>query len=266
MHLLLQQAMVQQAGVQQAGVLLPLQLDALHHDLVLVVLTHLLLAWLIFRWQTPDPPFQPFNFDAASINIIVETPTMSTTGRRTAIGTFLIPNTQETDVIVQVSADGCYAELSYRVPPMFLYLVDRFAQEVGANHPDAPVIMAALRDVENLMLHEHPDRNNIYTNVQRRRLPFLCIQNPVIDFLYLDEGLQSGMTTVLTVTFESQERVRTAINYGSHRVIVRNPPRGLGGVPGWWWWSEVKVEEVYQWLVVMEVKVEAHQPMVVLEV
>jgi len=91
--------------------------------------------------------------------------------------------------------------------------------------------MAALRDVENLMLHQHPDRNNIYTNVQRRRLPFPCIQNPVIDFLYLDEGLQSGMTTVLTVTFESQERVRTAINYGSHRVIVRNPPRGLGGVP-----------------------------------
>ena len=92
------------------------------------------------------------------------------------------------------------------------------------------VIMAALRDVENLMLHQHPDRNNIYTNVQRRRLPFPCIQNPVIVFLYLDEGLQSGMTTVLTVTFESQERVRTAINYGSHRVIVRNPPRGLGGV------------------------------------
>jgi hypothetical protein len=83
---------------------------------------------------------------------MVETPTMSTTGRRTVIGTFLIPNTHETDIILQVSADGLYAELSYQVPPMFLYLVDRFAQEVGTNHPDATVIMAALRDVENLML------------------------------------------------------------------------------------------------------------------
>ena len=102
--------------------------------------------------QVADPPFQPFNFDAAAINIMVETPIMSTTGRRTVIGTFLIPNSHETDVIVQVSADGLYAELSLRVPPMFLYLVDRFAQEVGTNHPDATVIMAALRDVENLML------------------------------------------------------------------------------------------------------------------
>jgi hypothetical protein len=93
-----------------------------------------------------------------------------------------------------------YAELTLRVPTMFLYLVDQFAQEQGANHPDAPVIMAALHDAENLMLHEHSDRNNIRTNnirtnVQRRRLPFACILNPVIDFLYLDEGLQSGMTT-----------------------------------------------------------------------
>ena len=65
---------------------------------------------------------------------------------------------------MQVSADGMYAELAVRVPPMFLYMVDRFAQEVGANHPDAPVIMAALQDEENLMmLHEHPDRNNIRT-------------------------------------------------------------------------------------------------------
>ena len=64
---------------------------------------------------------------------------------------------------MQVSADRMYAELSLRVPSMFLYMVDRFAQEVGANHPDAPIIMAALRDAENLMLHEHPDRNNIRT-------------------------------------------------------------------------------------------------------
>ena len=187
--------------------------------------------------QVAEPPFQPFNFEAASINILVETPTMSTTGRRTVIGTFLIPNSHETDISVQVSPDGWDAELSLRVPPMFLYLVDRFAQEVGSNDPDAPIVMAALRDAENLMLHQYPDRENIRTNVQRRRLPFPCIQNPVIDFLYLDEGLQSGMTTVLKVTFESQERVRTAINYGSHRVIVRNPIRGggggggLGGVP-----------------------------------
>ena len=112
-----------------------------------------------------------------------------------------------------------------------MYLVDRFAQEVDANHPDAPVIMAALRDAENLMLHEHPDRSNIRTSVQRRRLPFACIQNPIIDFLYFDEGLQSGMTTVLKVTFESQERARTAINYGSHRIIVRGGGGGVGGVP-----------------------------------
>jgi len=179
--------------------------------------------------QVADPPFQPFNFDAAAINIMVETPTMSTSGRRTVIGTFLIPNSPETDVIMQVSADGWYAELSLRVPTMFLFLVERFAQEVGANHPNAPVIMAALRDAQNLMLHEHPDLNIVRTSVQRCRLPFPCIQNPVLDFLYLDEGLQSGMTTVLTVTFESQERVRTTINYGSHRVIVRNPSRGGGG-------------------------------------
>jgi hypothetical protein len=51
-HLLLLQAGVQQEAGVLVGVLLPLQLDALHHDLVLVVLTHLLLAWLIFRWQT----------------------------------------------------------------------------------------------------------------------------------------------------------------------------------------------------------------------
>ena len=163
-----------------------------------------------------DPPFQAFNFDAASISILAETQTMSATGRRNVIGTFLIPNSHETDVSVTVSADGWYAELSLRVPPMFLYLVDRFSQEVGANDPDAPIVMAGLRAVENLILHQHPDRENIRTNVQRRRLPFACIQNPVIDFLYFDEGLQSGMTTVLKVTFEGQERVRTNINYGSH--------------------------------------------------
>ena len=108
---------------------------------------------------------------------------------------------------------------------MFLYLVDRFAQEVGANHPDAPVVMAALRNVENLILHQHPDRDNIRTDVQRLRLPFVCMQNPVIDFLYFDEGYQSGMTTVLKVTFEGQEQVRKTINYGTHRVIIRNTPR-----------------------------------------
>jgi len=77
-------------------------------------------------------------------------------------------------------------------------------------------IHGSLSDVENLMLHENPDQNNIRTNVQQQRLPFACILNPVIDFLYFDKGLQSGMTTVLKVTFESQERVQTTINYGSH--------------------------------------------------
>ena len=38
-----------------------------------------------------DPPFQAFNFDAASISILAETQTMSATGRRNVIGTFLIP-------------------------------------------------------------------------------------------------------------------------------------------------------------------------------
>jgi hypothetical protein len=79
---------------------------------------------------------------------------------------------------------------------------------VGANNPDAPVVMAALRNVENLILHQHPDRDNICTNVQRLRLLFTCMQNPVIDFLYFNEGYQSGMTTVLKVTFEGQEQVR----------------------------------------------------------
>jgi hypothetical protein len=51
-HLLLEQAGVQQEAGVLVGVLLPLQLDALHHDLLLVVLMHLLLAWPIFRWQT----------------------------------------------------------------------------------------------------------------------------------------------------------------------------------------------------------------------
>jgi hypothetical protein len=128
---------------------------------------------------------------------MVETPIMSTTGRRNVIGTFLIPNSHETDVIVQVSADGMYAELSLRVPPMFLYLVERFAQEVGANHPDAPVIMAALRDAENLMLHEHPDRSNIRTSVQRRRLPFACIQNPIIYFI--NKSLNKLSQTLLLI-------------------------------------------------------------------
>ena len=61
--------------------------------------------------QVADPPFQPFNFEAASSNILVEMPTISS-GRRTVIGYFLIPNSHETDVSVQVSADGLYAELS----------------------------------------------------------------------------------------------------------------------------------------------------------
>ena len=85
------------------------------------------------------PPFQAFNFNASSISILAETQTMSATGRRNVIGTFVIPNCNETDVSVTVSADGWYAELSLRVPPMFLYLVDRFAQEMGANDPDAPL-------------------------------------------------------------------------------------------------------------------------------
>jgi hypothetical protein len=59
-----------------------------------------------------DPPFQAFNFDAASISILAETQTMSAIGRHNVIGTFLIPNTHKTDVSVQVSADGWYAELS----------------------------------------------------------------------------------------------------------------------------------------------------------
>ena len=71
---------------------------------------------------------------------------------KNVVGSFLIPNSNETDVSVQVSADGWYAELSLRVPPLFLYLVDRFAQEVGANHPDAPIVMAGLRAVENLII------------------------------------------------------------------------------------------------------------------
>ena len=84
----------------------------------------------------------------------------------------------ETDVSVQeVSADGWYAVLSLQVPPMFLYLVNRFAQEVGANNPDAPIVMAGLCAVENLILHQHPDRENIHTNVQQKRLPFTCIQS-----------------------------------------------------------------------------------------
>jgi hypothetical protein len=186
--------------------------------------------------QVVDRPFQAFNFDASYCSILAVTQTMSATGRQNVIGTFLIPNTHETDVSVQVSADGWYAELSLRVPPMFLYLVDRFSQEMGANDPDAPVVEASLRAVENQILYQHPDRENIRTNVQRLRLPFTCIQNPVIDFLYLDDGLQSGMTTVLRVTFEGQDRVQTTTNYGSHRVISRNrtsPPRlhGFGGLP-----------------------------------
>jgi hypothetical protein len=130
-----------------------------------------------------DPPFQAFNFDTASISILADTQTMSATGRRNVIGTFLIPNSHETDVSVTVSADGWYAELSLRVPPMFLYLVDRFAQEMGANDPDAPIVEASLRAVENQILYQHPDCENIRTNVQQLRLPFTCIQNPVIDFL-----------------------------------------------------------------------------------
>jgi hypothetical protein len=61
---------------------------------------------------------------------------------------------------------GMYAELTLRVPTMFLYLVNQFTQEQGANHPDAPVIMAALHDAENLMFYEHSDLINIRTNVQ----------------------------------------------------------------------------------------------------
>ena len=52
------------------------------------------------------PPFQAFNFNASSISILAETQTMSATGRRNVIGTFVIPNCNETDVSVTVSADG----------------------------------------------------------------------------------------------------------------------------------------------------------------
>jgi hypothetical protein len=47
---------------------------------------------------------------------------------------------------------------------MFLYLVNRFAQEEGANNPDAPIIRAALCNVENLLLHQYPDQENIHKN------------------------------------------------------------------------------------------------------
>ena len=47
-------------------------------------------------------PFQAFNFDAAYCSILAVTQTMSATGRQNVIGTFLIPNTHETDVSVQV--------------------------------------------------------------------------------------------------------------------------------------------------------------------
>ena len=108
------------------GVLLArsLLLDALHHELLGV---DALVAGMA-NVQVADRPFQAFNFDAAYCSILSVTQTMSATGRQNVIGTFLIPNTHETDVSVQVSADGWYAELSLRAPPMFLYLVDCFAK------------------------------------------------------------------------------------------------------------------------------------------
>ncbi len=181
----------------------------------------------------PAPVFQPFNFDASFCSILALTETMRTSGRQNTIGTFLIPNVRETDVNVHVSVDGWYAELSLRVPPMFLYLIDRFDQEMASNDPDAPIVQAGLRAVENQILHQYPDRENVRTNVHRVRLPYTCCQNPLISFLYLDDGLAAGMTTVLRVTFESQDRVRTTSNYGTNQVIIRNnrvpPAQGLGG-------------------------------------
>ena len=37
--------------------------------------------------QVADPPFQPFNFGAASVNILAPMETMSSTGRRIVLGT-----------------------------------------------------------------------------------------------------------------------------------------------------------------------------------